>query len=138
LGGRGRRISEFVANLVYSSRTAKVTQRNPVSKKQKGKKEKEKEGRKGEERRGEERRGEERKGKERKGKGNVLLATVGSKPGINPGYWVKVEVRVKWGREEITLFPYEARELRVIEEGQSGVVGGLAELIFVLCLPTSF
>jgi hypothetical protein len=36
LGGRGRRISEFKANLVYrvSSRTARVTQRNPVSKKQ--------------------------------------------------------------------------------------------------------
>jgi hypothetical protein len=35
LGGRGRRISEFEASLVYkvSSRTAKVTQRNPVSKK---------------------------------------------------------------------------------------------------------
>jgi hypothetical protein len=37
LGGRGRRISEFEASLVYrvSSRTAKATQRNPVSKKQK-------------------------------------------------------------------------------------------------------
>jgi hypothetical protein len=34
LGGRGRRISEFKAHLVYrvSSRTAKDTQRNPVSK----------------------------------------------------------------------------------------------------------
>jgi hypothetical protein len=33
-GGRGRRISEFEANLVYrvSSRTARATQRNPVSK----------------------------------------------------------------------------------------------------------
>jgi hypothetical protein len=33
-GGRGRRISEFEANLTYrvSSRTAKATQRNPVSK----------------------------------------------------------------------------------------------------------
>jgi hypothetical protein len=32
LGGRGRRISEFKASLVYkvSSRTAKATQRNPV------------------------------------------------------------------------------------------------------------
>jgi hypothetical protein len=39
LGGRGRRISEFEASLVYrvSSRTAKATQRNPVSKKQKTK-----------------------------------------------------------------------------------------------------
>jgi hypothetical protein len=34
-GGRGRRISEFEASLVYkvSSRTARATQRNPVSKK---------------------------------------------------------------------------------------------------------
>jgi hypothetical protein len=37
LGGRGRWISEFEASLVYrvSSRTASVTQRNPVSKNQK-------------------------------------------------------------------------------------------------------
>jgi hypothetical protein len=36
LGGRGRRISEFKASLVYrvSSRTARTTQRSPVSKKQ--------------------------------------------------------------------------------------------------------
>jgi hypothetical protein len=34
LGGRGRQISEFEASLVYkvSSRTARATQRNPVSK----------------------------------------------------------------------------------------------------------
>jgi hypothetical protein len=34
LGGRGRRISEFEASLVYkvSSRTARAKQRNPVSK----------------------------------------------------------------------------------------------------------
>jgi hypothetical protein len=34
LGGRGRRISEFETSLVYrvSSRTARATQRNPVSK----------------------------------------------------------------------------------------------------------
>jgi hypothetical protein len=33
-GGRGRRISEFEASLVYKvrSRTARATQRNPVSK----------------------------------------------------------------------------------------------------------
>jgi hypothetical protein len=39
LGGRGRQISEFEASLVYkvSSRTAKATQRNPVSKKTKQK-----------------------------------------------------------------------------------------------------
>ena len=36
MGGRGRRISEFEASLVYSvsSRTAGATQRNPVSNKQ--------------------------------------------------------------------------------------------------------
>jgi hypothetical protein len=36
LGGRGRRISKFKASLVYrvSSKTARATQRNPVSKKQ--------------------------------------------------------------------------------------------------------
>jgi hypothetical protein len=45
LGGRGRRISEFEASLVYrvSSRTARATQRNPASKNQKKKKETEKE-----------------------------------------------------------------------------------------------
>jgi hypothetical protein len=34
LGGRGRRISEFKASLIYrvSSRTARATQRNPVLK----------------------------------------------------------------------------------------------------------
>jgi hypothetical protein len=39
LGGRGRQISEFEANLVYkmSSRTARATQRNPVSKNKKQK-----------------------------------------------------------------------------------------------------
>jgi hypothetical protein len=42
LGGRGRRISEFQASLVYrvSSRTAKATQKNPVSEKTKRKKKK--------------------------------------------------------------------------------------------------
>jgi hypothetical protein len=37
LGGRGRRISEFEASLVYkvSYRTARAIQRNPVSKKKK-------------------------------------------------------------------------------------------------------
>jgi hypothetical protein len=44
LGGRGRWISEFKASLFYkvSSRTARATQRNPVSKKQKQKKKKKK------------------------------------------------------------------------------------------------
>jgi hypothetical protein len=39
LGGRGRRISEFEASLVYkvSSRTARAIQRNLVSKKNKNK-----------------------------------------------------------------------------------------------------
>jgi hypothetical protein len=37
LGGRGRQISGFEGSLVYkvSSRTARATQRNPVSKKKK-------------------------------------------------------------------------------------------------------
>jgi hypothetical protein len=41
LGDRGRRISEFEASLVYkvSSRTARATQRNPVSKNKTNKKE---------------------------------------------------------------------------------------------------
>jgi hypothetical protein len=45
LGGRGRRISEFKASLAYkvSSRTARATQRNPVSKKKKKKRKKRKE-----------------------------------------------------------------------------------------------
>jgi len=48
LEGRGRRISEFEASLVYrvSSRTARATQRNPVSKKKKKEEEEEKEKRK--------------------------------------------------------------------------------------------
>jgi hypothetical protein len=39
LGNRGRQISEFEAGLVYrvSSRTARATQRNPVSKNKKNK-----------------------------------------------------------------------------------------------------
>jgi hypothetical protein len=39
LGGRGRHIFEFEANLVYkvSSRTTRVIERNPVSKKKKSK-----------------------------------------------------------------------------------------------------
>jgi hypothetical protein len=46
LGGRGRRISEFEASLVYrvSSRTAKVTKRNPVSKNSNNYNNKDKEG----------------------------------------------------------------------------------------------
>jgi hypothetical protein len=41
-GGRGRRVSEFQASLVYSvsSRTARATQRNPVSKKKQKKQKK--------------------------------------------------------------------------------------------------
>jgi hypothetical protein len=48
LGGRGRRISEFEASLVYrvSSRTARAPQRNPVSKNQKKRKENKREERK--------------------------------------------------------------------------------------------
>jgi hypothetical protein len=45
VGGRGRKISEFEASLVYrvTSRTARAIQRNPVSKKKKRKKERKKE-----------------------------------------------------------------------------------------------
>jgi hypothetical protein len=45
LGGRGRWISEFKASLIYkvSARTARATQRNPVSKNQKKKKKRERE-----------------------------------------------------------------------------------------------
>jgi hypothetical protein len=44
LGGRGKRISEFKASLVYrvSSRTFRATQKNPVSKKQTNKQTKKK------------------------------------------------------------------------------------------------
>ena len=44
LGGRGRRISEFEASLVYkvSSRTPRAIQTNPVSKNKKKKKKKKK------------------------------------------------------------------------------------------------
>jgi hypothetical protein len=44
LGGRGRRISEFLASLVYKvcSRTARATQRNPVSKERKKKRKRKK------------------------------------------------------------------------------------------------
>jgi hypothetical protein len=43
LGGRGRRISEFEASLVYkvSFRTARAAQRNPVSKNKQNKNKKE-------------------------------------------------------------------------------------------------
>jgi hypothetical protein len=45
LGGRGRRISEFEASLVYrmSSRTDRATQRNPVLKRKEKREKKEKE-----------------------------------------------------------------------------------------------
>jgi hypothetical protein len=45
LGGRGRRISQFEASLVYrvSSRTARATQRNPVSKNKNKKRKRKKE-----------------------------------------------------------------------------------------------
>jgi hypothetical protein len=48
LGGRGRRISEFEASLVYrvSSRTARTIQRNPASKNKKRKPKKQKTGKK--------------------------------------------------------------------------------------------
>jgi hypothetical protein len=48
LGGGGRRISEFEASMVYrvSSRTARATQRNPVSEKKRKKERKRKRKRK--------------------------------------------------------------------------------------------
>ena len=54
MGGRDRRISEFKASLVYrvSSRTARATQRNPVSKNKTNKKKKTKKGRKERKRKG--------------------------------------------------------------------------------------
>jgi hypothetical protein len=72
LGSRGRQISDFETSLVYrvSSRTARATQRNPVSKNQKeGRKEGRKERR--EEKRREEKRREE---KRREEKENLFLA----------------------------------------------------------------
>jgi hypothetical protein len=67
LGGRGRRISEFEASLIYrvSSRTARAAQRNRVSKKPKRKREREKE-KKREEKRREEKRREEKRREEKK------------------------------------------------------------------------
>jgi hypothetical protein len=64
LGGRGRRISEFEASLVYrvSSRTASAIQRNPVSKTKQRKEKKRKEKKRKEKKRKE----KKRKGKKRK------------------------------------------------------------------------
>jgi hypothetical protein len=61
LGGRGRRISEFEASLVYrvSSRTARAMQKNPVSKKQKPKAKKKKKKKKKERKRDSERQKEQ-------------------------------------------------------------------------------
>jgi hypothetical protein len=82
LGGRGRRISEFEASLVYrvSSRITRATQRNPVSKNktnqnqnqptnqtnQKTKKERRKEGKK--ERKEERKKGRKKERKKRVGR----------------------------------------------------------------------
>jgi hypothetical protein len=67
LGGRGRRISEFEASLVYrvSSRTARAAQRNPALKKKKQKNKKN--NKKKKERKRKERKEKKRKGKRRKG-----------------------------------------------------------------------
>jgi hypothetical protein len=64
LGGRGRQISEFEASLVYkvSSRTARATQRNPVSKNQNQTKPKQNKTKK---------KKKKRKGKEKKKKENA-------------------------------------------------------------------
>jgi hypothetical protein len=58
LGGRGRWISEFEASLVYrvSSRTARATQRIPVSENEKRREEKRREEKRREEKRREEKR----------------------------------------------------------------------------------
>jgi hypothetical protein len=72
LGGRGRQISEFEANLVYrvSSRTARATQRNPVLRNNNKKEEEEKEkgagGKRKEEEEKEEGGEEEEKGRNRR------------------------------------------------------------------------
>jgi hypothetical protein len=67
LGGRGRQISEFQASLVYkvSSRTARATQRNPVSKNKK-REEKRREEKRREEKRREEKRREEKRREEKR------------------------------------------------------------------------
>jgi hypothetical protein len=82
LGGRGRQISEFEASLVYkvSSRTARATQRNPVSKNQKErkkerKKERNKETKKQRNKETKKQRNKETK-KERKEKGMCSLNAV--------------------------------------------------------------
>jgi hypothetical protein len=63
LGGRGRRISEFKASLVYkvSSRTARAIQRNPVSKKKKKERKKRKEKKRKEKKRKEKKRKEKKR-----------------------------------------------------------------------------
>jgi hypothetical protein len=71
LGGRGRWIYDFEVSLVYkvSSRTARATQRNPVSKiKKKKKKGKKKERKKRREKKRKEKKRKEKKRKEKKRK----------------------------------------------------------------------
>jgi flagellar biosynthesis/type III secretory pathway protein FliH len=75
LGGRGRRISEFKASLVYteSSRTASAIQRNPVSKKTKTKTKKQNKTKKQKQKKGrKERRKEGRKEGKKEGRKNRL------------------------------------------------------------------
>jgi hypothetical protein len=88
LGGRGRWISEFEASLVYkvSTRTARATQRNPVSEKPKKnppppkKKKKEKEKGKGKGKKKEKKRKEKkRKEKKRKEKERTWLSVTRDK-----------------------------------------------------------
>jgi hypothetical protein len=78
LGGRGRWISEFEASLVYkvSSRTARATQRNPVSENQKKKKtKKQKKKKKKKERKKRKRKRKKRKEKKKKKK---VISQLGS------------------------------------------------------------
>jgi hypothetical protein len=92
LGGRGRRISEFKASLVYrvSSRTARATQRNSVSKKTRRKKER-KEGRK----EGKKERKKERK-KRKKGR---WISVSSQQQGIQSKFHTENPVSIKRERE---------------------------------------
>jgi hypothetical protein len=105
LGGRGRQISEFEASLVYrvSSRTARATQRNLVSKnqdkekkrKEKKRKERRKEGKekKRKEKKRKEKKRKEKKRKEKKSEENqypgelVSLAAYVSEDGLVSHHW---------------------------------------------------
>jgi hypothetical protein len=75
LGGRGRQDSEFEASLVYkvSSRTARDTQRNSVSKKKTKRKKKRKEKKRKEKKRKEKKRKEEKRRYQKMERYSMLL-----------------------------------------------------------------